>query len=379
MPGTNVKYIRFASQMELDLDGGKYQVGDQLPSERALARHYRLAQVTVNKALASLVGRGRLARRGRNGTVVLPPPTKTMGKKPQHSDFAVVMLDATPANHDPWLNRLPSALQAHHLLPVIIDVSHPEEMTSRQLDKLHGARAVIAHANRQFPYTTLTGMDPDTRLVFISKPDEIPDHPYATVLPDFCEGTRQAMHALAALGRRNVLVITYGAHTSEFSRLLHAGLDQAEKEIPGLSLLRLSPGDNLTQNDGLENLGWQMKALITGGYRPDGLFSYGDCNVIQALKPFQDIGMRVPQDLAAVGFFDTPWAKMYDLTTISTNPEAVTEAVIEMALGQKNGEERLIPPRLVVRRSCPAVAGRQENDSSAFQPLRSLARKEVAV
>jgi DNA-binding LacI/PurR family transcriptional regulator len=357
------KYQQFAAELERDLDRGRYAVGEQLPSERTLAQDHGLSHMTVNKAVASLVARKRLDRRGRNGTVVLPPPTKTMGSKPQRSDFVTVMLYANPANHNPWLNLLPSALQAHHLLPVIIDVSHPEEMTSRQLDKLHGARAVIAHATRQFPYGTLTGMDPDTRLVFITKPDEIPDHPYATVIPDFCEGARQAMHALAALGRLTVLAVVYGAETSEHSRLLHDGLDLAEQEIPGLKLLRLSPGNATTTEAFCEDLGRLLTGLIAGGYRPNGVFSFADHATIQTLKPFQAIGMRVPQDVAAVGYFDTPWAETYDLTTISTNPEIVVAIAMDMALGKQEGE-RLVAPRLVPRRSCPAATDQQLTLSS---------------
>ena len=376
------KYLQFAEQLEQDLDCGRYAVDEQLPSERTLAQDHSLSHMTVNKAVASLVARGRLARRGRNGTVVLSPPARTMGGRPQQSDFVTVMLDADPANHNPWLNLLPSALHARHLLPVIldVDVSHPKDLTSQQLEKLHGARAVIAHATRQFPYGALTGMDPDTRLVFISKPDEIPDHPYATVIPDVCEGARQAMHALAAAGRLTVLAVVHGARASEHSRLLHAGLDLAEKEIPGLKLLRLPPGDATTPEGYREDIGRLTKWLVAGGYRPDGLFSFGDYHVIQALKTFLAIGMRVPQDVAVVGYHDTPWAEMYDLTTLSTNPKAVVTAVMEMVLGRQGGE-RLIPPRLVWRRSCPRKAQRTESEgaSSDAVSISSLTRKEVAV
>ena len=338
------KYKQFADQLERDIDRGIYAVGDQLPSERVLAQQHHLAHMTVNKALFSLVNKGRLARRGRNGTVVLAPSTETRGNP---NDFGVIMLDATPSHHNPWLNVLPSALQARSLLPVIIDVSHQDETTLQQLDHLHGARVVIVDAQSDFPYGVLKEMDPATRLVFISRPDENVDHPFATVIPDYCEGARLAMHALAAFGRLKVLAPIYGAHRGERSRLLHAGLDLAEKEIAGLQILRLHPDGR--RPDDLEKM---LSPLVAGGYRPDGIFGSNDFTTIQAMKSFQALGLRVPEDVAAVGYWNTPWADSYELTSVSPNPEEVVAAAMEMALGERNGE-LLIAPRLVVRQSCP--------------------------
>ncbi|MBN8629297.1 MAG: LacI family DNA-binding transcriptional regulator [Rhodobacterales bacterium] len=64
-------------------------------------------------------------------------------------------------------------------------------------------------------------------------------------------------------------------------------------------------------------------------------------------------GLRVPQDLAVVGFDNIPLSgtRAYDVTTISQPYAKMIDAVIEMILGNSATESRAFPGELVLRSS----------------------------
>lgn len=55
------------------LDAGRWQAGEQLPTERDLAGHYGCSLITIRRALDELVREGRIQRTRGRGTFVLHP------------------------------------------------------------------------------------------------------------------------------------------------------------------------------------------------------------------------------------------------------------------------------------------------------------------
>jgi DNA-binding LacI/PurR family transcriptional regulator len=86
-----------------------------------------------------------------------------------------------------------------------------------------------------------------------------------------------------------------------------------------------------------------------------------------ALNALHDMGKRIPEDIAVVGFDDVPWA-------VSLNPPltVVTQPTLEIGsraatlllerIKQPNLPRRIeaIETSLVVRASCGAIVGRRE-------------------
>ena len=62
-------YLDLASS----LDMGRWQAGEQLPTERDLAQHYGCSLITIRRALDELVREGRIERTRGRGTFVLHP------------------------------------------------------------------------------------------------------------------------------------------------------------------------------------------------------------------------------------------------------------------------------------------------------------------
>ncbi len=88
----------------------------------------------------------------------------------------------------------------------------------------------------------------------------------------------------------------------------------------------------------------------------DAVFAGNDQMALGVLHAFADEGLRVPDDIAVVGFDDVPEAAHFTppLTTVRQDFRAMGERVLDTVRALVEGEPRdetLLAPELVVRRS----------------------------
>ena len=95
--------------------------------------------------------------------------------------------------------------------------------------------------------------------------------------------------------------------------------------------------------------------------RPSAIFAANDLSAIQVLRTAGELGIRVPDDLALVGFDNIPESALTDppLTTVDQSIQALGREAVRILIGLINDPSRpsepvhvLLPTRLVVRRSC---------------------------
>lgn len=96
--------------------------------------------------------------------------------------------------------------------------------------------------------------------------------------------------------------------------------------------------------------------LIGRGVPFDAIFAGSDLIAIGAMRALEEKGLRVPEDVAIVGFDDIPAAALSHppLTTIAQDYARAGELLVDALIGQINGgsaEQKMLMPRLVVRRS----------------------------
>jgi LacI family transcriptional regulator len=102
-----------------------------------------------------------------------------------------------------------------------------------------------------------------------------------------------------------------------------------------------------------------MQTLLKQSPRPTAVFGLNDLIAIGALHAIQEAGLRVPEDIALVGFDDIPLARLITpkLTTISQHQEQIGRRAAEMLLARLRGEVRMqgrteeMPFELVIRES----------------------------
>ncbi len=97
-----------------------------------------------------------------------------------------------------------------------------------------------------------------------------------------------------------------------------------------------------------------MRALLKLRQRPDAVFACNDTTALAALRVCQAAGLRVPEDIAIVGFDDIPEASYapVPLTTLRVDKEALGRAGVELIVhGEDLPLETVHPVELVVRAS----------------------------
>jgi LacI family transcriptional regulator len=100
-----------------------------------------------------------------------------------------------------------------------------------------------------------------------------------------------------------------------------------------------------------------MKRLLP--HRPDGVFAASDAMALAAMRAIREAGLRIPQDIAVVGFDDIPPAANSNppLTTIrqpiQRTGSVAAEMLIDMVEHPDAQPRRIVlPTELVIRSSC---------------------------
>ena len=93
---------------------------------------------------------------------------------------------------------------------------------------------------------------------------------------------------------------------------------------------------------------------------PDALFCFNDTMAFGALQAAREFKLRVPDDVAIIGFDNQPMAAWppFELTTVGYDPKALASLATEKILDALEREEIApgsfhIDPQLIVRRTTP--------------------------
>jgi DNA-binding LacI/PurR family transcriptional regulator len=168
---------------------------------------------------------------------------------------------------------------------------------------------------------------------------------------NFGAGQQAGVH-LIGLGRRRIAFLGQAdEHYPEFAdryRGLCAALDEAGLPIDPV----LQAGALSSEEDGRS----ATEALLARGATFDAVFAASDLIAIGAIHALTEAGLRVPQDIAVMGFDDIPAACLTSppLTTLMQDLNAGGDLLVETLIAQIEGRDPpapTIPARLVVRRS----------------------------
>lgn len=172
---------------------------------------------------------------------------------------------------------------------------------------------------------------------------------------DNIASAREAVLHLLRLGRKRIGTIA-GPHD------MIAGADRQDGYIAALrDRGQLVDSELIVEGDFTEAGGYSaMQRLLAR--RPDAVFAASDTMAVGALRALREASLRVPEDVAIVGFDDMSFAAHTDppLTTvrqpIQRSGELATETLIDLIQHPHSAPYRIIlPTQLVVRVSCGAT------------------------
>ena len=154
------------------------------------------------------------------------------------------------------------------------------------------------------------------------------DVPLDHVAIDNVGAARLAVDHLIGLGRRRIAAI--GQNPRRGTAVLRLNGYRAALEAAGIPVTSalIAPADKYHRRDGAE----AMHALLDLPEPPDAVFCFNDLLAIGALRAVVDRGLRVPEDVAVVGFDGTEESRYTrpSLTTISPDKDAVARTAIEL-------------------------------------------------
>ncbi|WP_051964197.1 LacI family DNA-binding transcriptional regulator [Deinococcus misasensis] len=159
----------------------------------------------------------------------------------------------------------------------------------------------------------------------------------------------RATQHLLALGRRNLAFIKGPDHPSILERL------QGFKDALADSGVALREGFVVTRRPPEAEQGayTAMQHLLTLKDRPDGVFAYNDASALYAIEACLDAGLRIPEDIAVVGFDDIQAAADHNpsLSTVHIDPAQMGREGVQLLLSGAGGPVVRVGGRLVIRQS----------------------------
>jgi len=176
---------------------------------------------------------------------------------------------------------------------------------------------------------------------------------FSSINPDNMRGGYLATQHLLRSGRKRIAMLSGSlAHYSIQQRnrgFRQALFDARVLADPDLEVIVPNTGE------GDEGVIDAMRTLLGLSKRPDALFCYNDSTALAAMKFCLNEGLRIPYELAIVGFDDiaAAAAAIPPLSTVRVDKEALGRAGIESLLNNSsdNPSPITVPVEMIVRES----------------------------
>ena len=174
----------------------------------------------------------------------------------------------------------------------------------------------------------------------------------ATIGSDNFGAGRSAGEHLIGLGRKRIAFIGQAdEHYPEFAER-YRGLCAALEDAGITPDPALQRGGVSFEDDGQR----AVEDLLAKGASFDAIFAASDLIAIGAMRALAAAGLRIPDDVAVVGFDNQPAASMTNppLTTLMQDLRSAGELLVDTLLDQiedRPAASRAIPAKLIVRRS----------------------------
>jgi LacI family transcriptional regulator len=177
---------------------------------------------------------------------------------------------------------------------------------------------------------------------------------YDTINNDDQMGARLAVEAFIEKGYRDIAYLTQtdqDDHIADVAPQREIGYRAAMSAANLPQRVLALPHHGAPRDD-------QIHRILTAADRPRSIFCWSDLDAIPLLSEAHRLGLRVPQDLALIGYDNSPTAglAMVNLTSVDQDGPRLGRLAAEALFTRMNGrtvaEHIMIEPRLIKRGSC---------------------------
>jgi DNA-binding LacI/PurR family transcriptional regulator len=330
---------------------GQVQAGEKLPPVRAVAEHLKINRNTVRSAYQHLEADGLVALRQGRGSLVLPYDAQRSRQAASVPTFTVgVLVPSLNPFYTPFLQGIEeTARDAPWLLLVCYTHDEPQ-LARRYLEQLLAKQVdgLIVVPDLPEVEGTASHLPP---LVHVDNP-QASGH---VILLDSERAGFLATEHLLEHGHQRIGLISGPVKWSNvrecyagYERALHSaglGVDaDCVAEVPTFSIEAGREG---------------ARRLLELPNAPTAIFGAADVLAIGTMQAIEERGLRIPQDVAVVGYNNIELAPLVKpaLTTVSAPSYDMGVAAMTMLLGLMAGRPAKrrrvkLPTRLIVRQSC---------------------------
>ncbi len=277
---------------------------------------------------------------------------RSLASRQTHAIALVVPEDTTRFFGDPFFAAIVSGINARvsrsdYVLNLFIASDDPGDKTTSYVrsGSVDGAIIVSHHTSDLF----IDRIAAAVPVVYGGRPVRERERDYYVDV-DNVRGGREATEYLIGRGHRRIATIT-GPLT------MPAGVDRLQGYrdaivAAGLQETHVEDG-NFTADGGAA----AMTRILASGERPDALFIASDLMARGALAVLGRAGIRVPDDIAIIGFDDSPVATSVSpqLTTMRqpsfAQGERMAEVLLDLLAGRNPQHVTVLDTELVVRDS----------------------------
>lgn len=263
----------------------------------------------------------------------------------------VVFPHVTGAFHTEILRGIDEVADEHgyHLLTAFSHNPHDQRDLVQQMLREGRVDAMIV-LNLDIPESFFKTLAAESfPLVLIDRPAAVPG--VASITMNNEEAAGAAFVHLLRHAPRNVAVLTGPKDVYDSARRLVGCRQAAERAGVPASEIRVLTGDFRRESG--EEL---VQRMLRQKKLPRGIMALNDHMALGALGALRDAGVKVPEDVALIGFDDIEAAQYLSLTTVRIPVREMGRAAAEVAIRAVKYKEplvdRVLPAKLIVRRSC---------------------------
>ncbi|MGQ9681333.1 MAG: GntR family transcriptional regulator [Anaerolineae bacterium] len=349
-------YRQLIALFQRQIESGELRPGDMLPSLRQLCREHQVSTITVRRALQELVAQGLLHSQQGIGTFVTGRSRRTRIALVIIGFFEQEWRRSASIFGDLVGGAAAVAWEQETLFSITrVD---PGRHTAAVLASILDERFFDGLLLRMLPDVTADDLEPllSAGLPYVVIKRHIPGLPINCIIVDDAEAARTATAHLIAHGRRRIAFAC--PQNAVIGRERLAGYRQALAESGiGQDESLIAPVPDWFEEQGYRAL----RRLMEAPSPPDALFAAGDQLAAGAYRAAAELGVRIPEDLAIVGYDDIPASASLQppLTTVRTSyydfGARAMRLLLDLIAGRVEPPARVVlEAPLIVRASCGA-------------------------
>ena len=378
-PGARL-YRQLAQRLRLDVDQGRY--AGRLPPEPTLARELDVSRGTLRQALGLLVRQGVLHTIPGRGTFVGGTPGANDAQ--QGGAVGLVLPSIVRSRAQLLVSGVEETLRQAGYAFLLGTSGFDRALEVEQIERIlaQGASGLIVYiVDGPMDLPLLRRLVADGfPVVLVDR--FVPDLPVDSVTVDNLGGAFIAVQHLVSQGYRRIGYIgTQNVRTSSIVERM-AGYRWAMDvhDLPvsdALMCVNLHRPQGRRASDSERALGQHnqevLRRYLGGAHRPDAVFVCNDYVAFQVVDTAIALGLRVPDDLAIVGFDNVP-TEDYSGTPLTTvdQPRHAIGATAARLLVDRLAGRRKDPARVVVSTRV-IVRESSRRASPPVPPVASLA------